>query len=289
MSLDAYRAHYQEALQQFKLGTATVAMKTDPITNFLQRQAGKHGPIMLMYHAVSAGKRIPSWPWAVSMQQFCNQLDLLASEGYATPTMGELAAAPEKTWTGRTAVITFDDGYIDNLAACEELQKRGMRASWFIVTGSIGQPPLWPADGRPSGRLLNAAELHEMQACGMEIGSHTVNHIRLTEADDTRLAQELSDSKATLEDLLGNPVGSFAYPYGAWDARCAAAVKQAGYSAACTTRTGWALRDNNPYLLRRLTIFNDDTVSTVARKLYFGSHDVHWRDLARYVLRLRRT
>lgn len=256
----------------------------DPLSRHLHRNAGQHGPVMLMYHAVTPGKIRPNWPWAVSMQQFCDQLDFLAAGGYATPTMGELVAEPKK-WTGRTAVITFDDGYVDNLTACEELQKRGMRATWFIVTGSIGELPKWPADGRPAGRLLNATELREMQACGMEIGSHTVNHVRLTETDGACLAQELSDSKATLEDLLGIPVSSFAYPYGAWDARCADAVKQAGYSAACITRTGWALRDSNPYLLRRLTIFNTDTASTLARKLYFGGHNIRWRDLAGYALR----
>ena len=242
---------------------------------------------MLMYHAVLPGKGAPTWPWAVSMRRFCDQLDLLADEGYDTPTMAELATTPAKKWTGRTAVITFDDGYIDNLAACEELQKRGMRASWFIVTGSIGQAPRWPADGRPEGRLLNAGELREMHASGMEIGSHTVSHVRLTEADDACLAQELADSKAALEDLLSSAIGSFAYPYGAWDARCVAAARAAGYFAACTTRTGWALRDNDPYQLRRLTVFNSDTASTLARKLYVGSNQVSWLDITRYVLRQR--
>ncbi len=260
----------------------------DPLSRYLHRTAGQHGPVMLMYHAVTPGKIKPEWPWAVSMQQFRDQLDFLAAEGYATPTMGELVAEPDK-WTGRTAVITFDDGYVDNLAACDELQKHGMRATWFVVTGSIGESPKWPADGRPEGRLLNAAELREMRDNDMEIGSHTVNHVRLTEADDVRLVRELTDSKVTLEDLLGNAVSSFAYPYGAWDARCAEAVKQAGYAAACITRTGWALRDDNPYLLRRLTIFNTDNVSTLARKLYFGSNAVRWRDLAGYALRRLRT
>jgi peptidoglycan/xylan/chitin deacetylase (PgdA/CDA1 family) len=253
----------------------------DPLSRHLHRNAGQHGPIMLMYHAITPGKIRPGWPWAVSMQQFRDQLDFLATEGYATPTMGELIAEPKK-WTGRTVVITFDDGYADNLAACDELRSRGMRASWFIVTGSIGQPPKWPADGRPAGRLLNAAELREMQKNGMEIGSHTVNHVRLTEVDDAHLAHELIDSQAALEDLLGNPVCSFAYPYGAADARCAEAVKLAGYRAACTTRTGWALRDSNPYQLRRLTISNGDTVSTLARKLSFATNDVGWNIMARY-------
>ncbi|HBU28873.1 MAG TPA: polysaccharide deacetylase [Thiobacillus sp.] len=257
----------------------------DPLSTWLHRDAGQHGPVMLMYHAVASDAGSPAWPWTVTMQQFRNQLDFLAAEGYAIPTMGELVSCPAKTWTGRTAVITFDDGYVDNLAACEELQKRGMRASWFIVTGSIGQPPKWPADGRPGGRLLNATELRDMQANGMEIGSHTATHVRLTEVDETRLLHELADSKAMLEDVLGNTVGSFAYPYGAWDERCAEAVRQSGYTAACTTRTGWALRDNTPYLLRRLTVFNTDTLGSFARKLCLGRHDVRWRDLAGHAIR----
>lgn len=259
-------------------------MRIDPISSFLHRHAGTHGAVMLMYHAVQARAGSPDWPWAVSLSRFCEQLDFLKAEGYDTPTMAELAANPD-TLRGRTAVITFDDGYVDNLAAMEALQQRGMRATWFIVSGSIGADPTWPADGRPAGRLLNAIELRDMHAAGMEIGSHTVSHIRLPSLDDEALSRELTASRASLEEMLGSPVSSFAYPYGAWDARCAAAVREAGYAAACTTRTGWALRDRDPFILRRLTVFNTDTTASLARKLYFGSHDVAWSDLARYALR----
>lgn len=256
----------------------------DLVSRTLHARAGKHGPIMLMYHAVLPEVATPAWPWAVSLRQFRDQLDFLVGEGYATPTMGELVATSHK-WTGRTAVITFDDGYLDNLAACDELEKRGMKASWFIVAGAIGREPHWPADGRPAGRLLNAAELRAMQGRGFEIGSHTVNHARLPALDDATLQQELVESRQRLEEALGNRVGSFAYPYGAWDERCARAAAAAGYAAACTTRTGWALRDNDPYRLRRLSVFNQDTVSSLARKLYLGDNAVGWSDLARYALR----
>jgi peptidoglycan/xylan/chitin deacetylase (PgdA/CDA1 family) len=249
----------------------------DPLSKSLHRSAGLHGPVMLMYHAVSPGKSRPDWPWAISMQRFRNQLDFLVSEGYATPTMAELIGAPASTWRGRTVVITFDDGYVNNLAASEELLKRGMRASWFIVSGSVGKTPEWPANGRPAGRLLNATELRELQQHGMDIGSHTVNHVRLTELGDLCLKQELANSKASLEDILGSTIKSFAYPYGAWDARCANAVREAGYTAACTTRTGWALRDGDPYRLRRLTVFNSDSVGRFARKLYLADNDASWR------------
>lgn len=259
-------------------------MHLDPLTAYLHRSAGEHGPVMLMYHAVTRGTQAPEWPWAVSEKSFCKQLDFLSAEGYKTITMGDLATTLVKP-TGRTVVITFDDGYVDNLAACDELVRRGMNASWFIVSGSVGQLPRWLADGRPDGRLLNAAELRRMHDAGMEIGSHTVSHARMPELDDTKLSRELTDSKAALEDVIGAAISSFAYPYGAWDERCAEAVKGAGYAAACTTRTGWAMRDGDSYRLRRLTVFNHDSLGSFARKLYFGSHDVAWSDIARYALR----
>ncbi|MFU2485922.1 polysaccharide deacetylase family protein [Thauera sp. WH-1] len=254
-------------------------MRLDPLTAALHRRTGEHGPVMLMYHSVRPGKGTPDWTWAVSRGSLEAQLDFLDAEGYATPTLAELLDRPA---TGRSVVITFDDGYADNLAACEALARRGMRATWFIVTGSIGRPPAWPADGRPAGRLLDADELRQMRAAGMEIASHGVTHARLPTLDDERLEHELADSKAALESLLGNPVSSFAYPYGEWDARCARAVRQAGYRAACTTRSGWAMRDGDPFALRRLTVTNLDTVASLARKLCFGSHDVGWADVARY-------
>lgn len=241
-----------------------------------------HGPLMLMYHSISTAGKVPDWPWAVSIEHFRAQLDFLAEAGYATPTMGELVANPQSFRGRRTVTITFDDGYQDNLAAFEELKRRNMLATWFIVSGSVGRVPTWPADGRPAGRLLNAGELRQMRDAGMEIGSHTVNHLRLTELDEASRRNELLSSKQALEDILGNSVTSFAYPYGAWDEGCATAAREADYLAACTTRTGWALRDGDPYRLRRLTVFNADLPGHVVRKLAYGTHDIGWSKLLRY-------
>jgi peptidoglycan/xylan/chitin deacetylase (PgdA/CDA1 family) len=116
----------------------------------------------------------------------------------------------------------------------------------------------------------------------MEIGSHSVSHVRLTTVDDIRLRRELVDSKAMLEDAVGHEVVSFAYPYGDWDERCEAAAREASYRFACTTVTGWAMRDANFYRLRRLTVFNDDGLGRFTRKLAFGTHDVGWGQLLGY-------
>ena len=254
----------------------------DPIASTLARKSAGHGPLMLMYHSVTADGQ-PDWPWAVSLERFGQQLDLLSSLGYRTATMGDIASGRVSASDGPVAVITFDDGYEDNLLAVEALQRRAMTATWFIVSGAIGGEPDWPYDGRPAGRMMDAAALRDLRAAGIEIGSHTVSHCRLTQASDADLTRELADSKAVLEDVLGDEVSSFAYPYGDWDARCAGAVEAAGYRQACTTRTGWALRDGNPYTLRRLTVFNHDTASTLCRKLVLASNDGSLGALSRYM------
>lgn len=256
---------------------------SDPVSRLLLRRAGGHGPVMLMYHSVAAGSGRPDWPWAVSMQQFRAQMDILQAGGWATPTMCELLAEPSR-WQGRVAVITFDDGYADNLAAFDLLRERQMRATCFIVTGSIGEAPRWSSTNRPPLTLLDRSQLRALAESGIEIGSHTVNHLRLPALDDDALANELRDSRAALEDITGAQVRSFAYPYGAWDARCAAAVRDAGYAGACTTRTGWALRDGDPYSLRRLTLYNSDNSGSFMRKLAAGTNDVGWPATMRRLL-----
>lgn len=255
----------------------------NPISRWISRSAGQHGPIMLMYHALERNHFTPTWPWTVTLQAFERQLDFLREWGWRTITQAEMVSGyclPD----ARNVVITFDDGYVNNLQAVEALEKRGMCATFFIVSGSIGCVPDWAEDGRPPDRLLCADELRAMRRAGMEIGSHSVSHRRLTRLDDSSLRIELTESRRVLHSILGEQIRSFAYPYGDWDARCAEAVRQAGYSSASTTRTGWAIRDRDPFSLRRLTVFNTDTLDIFSRKLALGSHDVATPQLLRRTL-----
>lgn len=257
---------------------------SDPVSRLLLKRAGRHGPVMLMYHSVTAGSDQPAWPWSVSMAQFRRQMDVLKEHGWQTPTMGQLLAEPAR-WQGRVAVITFDDGYVDNLPAFELLRERGQNASLFVVSGSVGAAPRWAARERPPLKLADHSQLRALADSGFEIGSHTVNHLRLPPLDDAALAAELRDSRVALEDMTGHPVRSFAYPYGAWNARCAESVKAAGYDGACTTRTGWALRDSDPFSVSRLTIYNNDDTGSFMRKLAYGTNDVGWAATLQHVLR----
>lgn len=254
----------------------------DPLTRLLQHNAGRDGPIALVYHAVVSGRGTADWAWAISHGRFLDHLDLLRDRGWRLATMSTLAGPLESTFPEKTAVISFDDGYANNLAAVEALVARNLVASWYIVTGEIGRSPLWPDSGRPEGPLLSAENLRAMDTAGMEIGSHSVRHIRLTGLPRAELLEELAGSRATLEDIIGRSVDGFAYPYGASDESCESYLRQTGYRYACTTQTGCALKDKHPYRLRRLTIFNHDTAASLGRKLALVTNDGSWRGMIAY-------
>ena len=254
-------------------------MPIDFISRRLLRNAGTHGPLALMYHSVVPGDGTPDWQWAVSQHRFIDQLDLLRDEGWTTVCVRDLSdpvGLPK-----RSIVLTFDDGYADNYAAFEALAQRGMRATWFIVSRDVGAMSGWD-DGIAAQRMLSREQLHSMAAAGMEIGAHSCSHARLTELDDTRLADEVERSKIALAGIIESSVQSFAYPYGKHDDRAVEAVRRAGYASACITRPGWALRDNDPLRIRRVSIFAQDNLATFARKLAFADNDVSWRHMLRY-------
>ena len=253
----------------------------DPISSHLFRNSGTHGPITLMYHSIYKVKN--NWPWGVSLNNFRRQLDLIKSNGWTTATIRDITALNYKQ-TQPTIVITFDDGYVDNNYAFEELDKRGMTASFFVVSGYIGQTPKWETDDRPKDRLLNSSELKSMTLAGMEIGAHGINHLRLTELNDLVLNQEVSLSKSEIEATLDSPITSFAYPYGAWNEKCKQAVVNAGYKAACTTGSGWTMLDMDYFSLRRLTIYNNDSLSVFARKVALADNNVSWSKIRKYYI-----
>lgn len=249
------------------------------LKNLLNR-AGQRGPITLMYHSITPGKSKPKWRWAVSYQAFCDQLTLLQDFGWHLARASNLSNV--NSLPQRTAVVTFDDGYADNFPAFEELAKRKLCASWFIVSRDIGSHSSWVRKEITPEPMLNAEQLQTMADAGMEIGSHTYTHCRLTELNDKVLDWELTASKQALSETIGRPIESFAYPYGLHNERITHAVRCAGYHVACTTRTGSGLVDHDPLRVRRLSIMAQDSLSEFARKLAFADNNIGWTGLTRY-------
>ena len=134
---------------------------------------------VLTYHHIGAGD---DWLY-VSEADFEQQLVYLRGQGYTPVSVAELATglSGKTKLPSRPIVLTFDDGYADNYrAAFPILLRQGMRASFFVVTGKIGQTGYmsWP----------QAVEMHNR---GMEIGSHTVHHYTLNEINLKEMEREL--------------------------------------------------------------------------------------------------
>jgi len=115
--------------------------------------------------------------------------------------------------------------------------------------------------------ILAASEVKELLGCGMEVGSHSLTHVFMTELDDAALEREATASRLFLEDLLGSPVTSFSYPYGDADARVRRAVARAGYRLACGTRRGRNPDSPDWFFLRRWGIRGSAGVEGLRRIL----------------------
>lgn len=260
----------------------------DPLSHKFLREAGTisaregQGPVLLMYHGTpDRDKRLDS-PYDVPARQFSRHLDLLQEYGWSTARICDLAHTehlPDKT-----VVLTLDDGFSDNFeGAFAPLAKRGMRATWFIVSKSIGANAHWIRGASSRSPIISQGQLKELVSAGMEIGSHTRRHPDLTGLGPDNLADEIAGSKLDLEEMLGREVVvSFAYPYGRFNNQVVESVRQAGYRFACTVRPGWFGSERDMFRLRRVTMFSHDSLGEFARKLAFADNDVGWGRIWRY-------
>ena len=196
---------------------------------------------ILMYHNISPRPPEGLVPWLyVPPALFTSHMRILRRLGYRGLSMQQAMPYLQGRRSGRVVAITFDDGYVDNLDnALPVLVEFGFSATCYVVSDCIGTYNQWDAtDIKARKPLMNAGQLRQWTGAGMEIGSHTCRHPRLTQCSNDALDRELRQSRGDIEQLLGGPVSHFCYPYGDVDARVAQAAGQAGYSSAVTVQRG---------------------------------------------------
>jgi GT2 family glycosyltransferase/peptidoglycan/xylan/chitin deacetylase (PgdA/CDA1 family) len=230
------------------------------------------GVPVLMYHAFSEAEEGDRY--VISRRAFARQLRVLRLLRYRAIGFEELARrlrageAPPP----RTVVITIDDGYADNLEIAKPLlRRRRFPATVFLVSRRLGGDNDWTAEGAVAGRrLLGEAEAEELRGEGIEIGAHTRTHPSLTATRGAALDEEIGGSGRDLQALLGEPVPTFAYPYGQFDAETVAATDRAGYEGACTVEGRLARLGDDPLEIPRLEIRGTDSLPTFLRKVWLG-------------------
>jgi peptidoglycan/xylan/chitin deacetylase (PgdA/CDA1 family) len=123
------------------------------------------------------------------------------------------------------------------------------------------------ADGEGDRPVLSWPNLGEISRCGVEVGAHSHTHPELDALPARAQVAEARMSKLLLEQHLGVPVTSFAYPFGRYDRRVREAVAAEGYTAACTMNSWAATRGDHPLELPRIAVFDDTDAPRLAARL----------------------
>ena len=256
-------------------------MKLDPITRFMVSDAPHERVVVLMYHSIVQTRKT-TWPWEITLTNFSAQLDYLIDNSINVMPVRKLL---ERDCPSSGVVITFDDGYANNMSAANLLHERGLSATWYVVSKDIGGSSSWARGAEPVLPMLTQGEIKDLDEMGMEIGAHSRSHCDLILQLPQIIKDEVHGSKQDLENILSKAVDSFAYPYGRFDQGIVEMVRQAGFRSACSTRCGRYRPEEDKFQIRRVSVFGSDSLSTFARKLVFADNNVSWPKMVRYMLR----
>ncbi len=109
----------------------------------------------------------------------------------------------------------------------------------------------------PINLMMTDDQVLAMRTVGMQIGAHTVSHPIMAKLSDDSAAQEVSESKDTLEQILGERISLFAYPNGKpgedYSPRNVEVIRQLGFDAAVSTKWGFTTIKDDCFQIRRFT------------------------------------
>lgn len=191
---------------------------------------------------------------------FEEQMKLLHDWGYTSITTTMLIQAINEgaELPPRPFLLTFDDGNLDNYTnAFPITQKYGFTGTLYLVNNYIGVE-----------NYMSVDQILEMVKAGWEVGSHSMNHLDLTQLEAPMLYTEIVQSRKALEEKLGIPVLTFAYPFGKSSDAALDYVRFAGYIGAMGA-SGYAASQGkwNLYYLQRVGIKGSEDAKTFTRFL----------------------
>jgi len=215
------------------------------------------GVPVFMYHHVN--DTTPASQIALGLTlptpSFEEQLRYLAKKRIATVTAAELVDAFSRgQHPAHSAVLTFDDGYVDCADIVAPLLARyGARATFFVNAGTIGL----------RGHLT-WKDLRALHKAGNEIGAHGERHLDLTTLSRNGQMHEAGDCVARIERYTGVRPVSYAYASGAYNATTLEIMREIGIRSAWTERSDYAKDARHPYEMPRLRIARDTSLAGFA-------------------------
>jgi peptidoglycan/xylan/chitin deacetylase (PgdA/CDA1 family) len=225
------------------------------------------GVRVLCYHDIKGA--YPDDFYTVAVEEFQKQMDFIAREEYSVISLEDFVEIQQinKKYS-KAVILTFDDGFKSFYRlAYPILREYRYPATLFLVTNFIHK----------GEEFLNWNEVDELHKEGLvNFGAHTSSHFMLTKISKDIALREIIESKKEIESRIGTKVQSFSYPYGAYNNFLKDLVKSLEFKIAVTDRFGSNSLAIDPFALRRITIFNSDSLLTFGKKL-LGAYD--WRGI----------
>jgi len=227
---------------------------------------------VLMYHRIVNDKAVSQKHWtSLHVDDFRKQLSLLDQWGYTALSLRDyqMFLDGKLDLPNKPVILTFDDGYLDFYqCAYPLLHEFGFKAVVFVLGERKIKSNFWDERlGIGGAPLMDGRHILELHEEGFEIGSHSLSHARLTELPDDMVWEQVSRSRILLEILLDAPVTSFSYPYGLLNSAVKNAVRESGYTFACSVGSGPAAFNGDCYEIRRITIQSNTGISGFAVRL----------------------
>jgi len=189
---------------------------------------GEGQAVILQYHHVSTSTPPVT---SISVADLRVHLQYLKDERFTVLRLEDAVDALQdgRSLPERSAVITFDDGYLSVYeAAFPLLQEFDYPFTVFVTAGLVTS----------NGKLYASWEqLREMGEHGATLANHTVTHPYLVNRTDGQseaawlewVRSEIDDAEAQILAETGQSHKLLAYPYGEYDQAIQALVRELGY------------------------------------------------------------
>lgn len=231
-----------------------------------------HGPYataipILMYHDVIAEVLEEYDGNKMYVEDFRQHVIYLAENGYRTLTVDEFdrfyrgeIEVPEKS-----VLMTFDDGFRSVKELIEPiLQEYNMHAVSFIIGEKTVNEPQW---------FVTPAEIKELETRNfIEFQSHSY-HLHNAGSNGRGMIETISVEEMLVDyqkenELIG-ATDMFCYPFGHAEETAIDMLQMSNIPYGVTTAFGYATRDSNPYILPRIRINANTTVTQFANLIVY--------------------
>jgi peptidoglycan/xylan/chitin deacetylase (PgdA/CDA1 family) len=223
--------------------------------------------VILLYHQIGLSPiKQTNLDCYCNQDRFEEQMAYLYDSHYKVITLDELVLkinSQMSTFKDSYVVLTFDDG-CDKFSemALPILEKYNFLSTMYPVVGSLGKVASWPKVFNPDLNIVSELELKQLSSQGVNIGAHTMNHLKLTTCGFNEAKEEIEQSKQALELIIGKKVTSFSYPHGDYNEDVCSLIKTLGFSNAVTCNSNFINSDSDLFHLPRKYVTYFDTLDT---------------------------